>query len=87
MPCTVEHEKRGTWHSVLEPNRYAEDADDVDVDGDDVDDDEEGAAASNGDVICRDGINTETNGDVIKRVDDHSRFYARTMHVQRYLCP
>ena len=42
MPCTVEHEKRGTWHSVLEPNRYAEDADDVDVDGDDVDGDGDG---------------------------------------------
>ena len=31
---------------------------------------------SNGDVICRDGINTETNGDVINRVDDYRRFYA-----------
>ena len=38
---------------------------------------------SNGDVICRDGINTETNGDVIKRVDDHSRFYARTKETAR----
>ena len=27
---------------------------------------------SNGDVICRDGINTETNGDVIKRRILHS---------------